>query len=125
MGKLIPLSFKPGSMFTDIVQTDLGPFQYQEVRNLRIVREGEWDNPDGYINIKTGFMDLRAGEEFTEDASGNRFLLLQDGTALKRIDYDAGDGNGYENEAIVTVTLPSGVTIGATAVLRFHYHNGI
>lgn len=69
--------------------------------------------------------EIKAGVEVADQASGDRFILYQDGTSLKRLDYDSGDGNGYENETPSTLTLPSGVTIGSMAVLKFFVHRGV
>jgi hypothetical protein len=125
MGSLVKIPLRPGGMLTDVIETDLGQFQHQEVKNLRLVRENEWECVVGYLNIKTGFTNIKAITEVTDDASGDRFLLIQDGTDLKRLTYDDGDGNGYENETATTLTLPSGVTIGATAILRFFIYRGV
>ena len=128
MGKKdIDIEIRPGTMFSDVVETDLGTRQHKEVVNIRQEKVGEWECVKGYINGKTGFTGLKNGIEVTEDRTGERFLLLQDGTDLKRIDYDisASPLTGYENESVTTISLPSGVTISASAKLRFFYFRGV
>lgn len=127
MSELIDIPIRPGGSFSDIVENELGFQQHQEVKNLRMNRDGEWEFTGGYQNWATGFTNLKAGIEVTEDRTGDRFLLLQDGTDIKRIDRDISNSplTGYENEAASTLTLPSGVTIGASATLRFFYFRGI
>ena len=125
--KDLDIEIKPGTMFSDLVETELGTKRHDEVVNLRQEKVGEWECVKGYIDGKTGFTGLKNGIEVTEDRTSERFLLLQDGTDLKRIDYDisASPLTGYESETATTISLPSGVTIGASAKLRFFYFRGV
>lgn len=118
---------RPGGQLSDLVETELSNAQYQEVVNLRQEKIGEWECVEGYKEVITGFTNIKAAIEITEDRSGDRFLLVQDGTSLKRVDYDIvnSPNYGYENETPTTITLPSGVTIGSSAVLRFFYFRGV
>ena len=123
----VTLPIKPGGMYSDIVETDLGPAQHQEVTNFRLDRDGQWRTVRGYLNSKTGLSDVRAAVEVTDDQSGDRCILFQSGygsNCLKRLDYDSGDGDGYENETPTTLALPSGITIG-DITLRFQVFRGV
>jgi len=125
MGEEVKAAIVPGGMITDVSANSLGKIQHQEVKNLRLVKENEWESVRGLVNVITGFTNLKAGIEVTDDLSGDRFIIVQDVTSLKRITFHQGDGNGYENETPVVLTLPSGITIGASTVCRFFVHNGI
>jgi len=127
MSPELTIPIKPGGMYSDIVETDLGPNQHQEVVNWRLDKDGQCRTVRGYLNSRTGFTDIRAAIEITDDTSGDRCVLLQNGygpTCLKRIDYDAGDADGYKNEPYTPLTLPDGVTIG-NVTLRFHVFRGV
>ena len=117
----------PGGMLSDVVEDNMNANQHQEVINLRQVKIGEWELVPGYINVfqNSLYTDIRSAIEVNEEKSGDRFILFQNGTSLYRITYDSGDGNGYENETPVEITLPSGVTIGSDAVLKFYYFRGV
>lgn len=123
----MPIDILPGGQLSDIAENKLGRHQHQTVRNFRKIKDGEWQSVEGYKNVLTGLTGLKAGIEVSDDQSGDRFLLVQDGTAIKRIDYDISNSPlfGYENESPSTLTLPSGVTIGASATLRFFYFRGV
>lgn len=125
MAKIVDIPIVPGGFLSDVAENKLGSSQHISVKNLRLGREGEWQTNTPSADLLTGFTNLKAAIEVTEDVSGDRFLLVQDGTSIKRIDYDSGDGNGYENETSSTLTLPSGVTIASSATLRFHYFRGV
>jgi hypothetical protein len=125
MGRIQESKILPGGMITDVHETELGEIHHQLVRNLIMDEDKLWKNCQGALEIVDGIVDNTSGIEVTEDRSGSRFLLFQDGTSIKRLDYDSGDGNGYENETASTLTLPSGVTISATAVLNFFYFRGV
>jgi len=128
LAEFIKIPIRPGGMNRDQVENDLGFNEFYEVKNLRQNKIGEWECVKGYLNhfaFPPNGNNIKAATEITDDLSGDRFILFQDGTNLKRLDYDAGDGNGYENETPSTLTLPSGVTIGAAAVLRFFYFRGV
>ena len=77
------------------------------------------------MELITGLSGVKSGIEITDDLSGDRFILYHSGTALNRIDFDDGDGNGYENETPAGVNLPSGVTISADDNLRYFFYNGV
>lgn len=122
------LEHKPGGFNSDVVETDLGEMWYEEVKNLRQVKKGEWSVCPGHKTVfPVASNDLKAGIEINDDLSGDRFLLLQIGTALKRVEYNLAGSPafGYENESATTITLPSGVTIDSSVVLRFFVHDGI
>ena len=125
MSNLTRKEIIPAGAQTDVVQSDLR-ISHQEVTNIKITRDGEYTASPGYLNVKTG-LSIKSAAEFTHDGSGDRFILYQDGVTLWRIDYDSGDGNGYENEipSTLTLTLPTGITIAADAKLRFFYYNGV
>lgn len=127
MSRVVKLGIDPGGMLSDVVETELGSYQHQEVVNLKQNRQGEWECVKGYKNLWSdpAYDDIRAAIEVADDYSGDRFILFQNGTGLYRLDYDEGDGNGYENETPQALSLPSGVTIGASAVLRFFYFRGV
>jgi hypothetical protein len=111
----------------DVVENKLGYHQHEEVTNLKEVKVEEWQIVKGYVNSKTGFTTIKSGAEVTDDLSGDRFIILQDGTSLKKIVYDITNSpvSGYENETPSTLTLPSGVTIGAAATCRFFVDKGV
>lgn len=128
MSEEIKITVEPGGMLSDVVETELGPMQHQTVKNLRQNKRGLWEIVDGAIQLfqdATYKTNIKAAIEIDDEYSGDRFILFQHGTGLYRVDYDDGDGNGYENEAAAAVSLPSGVTIGATATLRFFYFRGV
>ena len=112
----------PGTMLGDRVENELGAAEHQEVENLRLLKEGQWQPPDGYLELKTGLSSVKAAIEVTEDRTDERFLLYQAGTSIYRLDYSGVSDYGGTPTAL---TLPTGVTIGASAVLRFFYHNGV
>ena len=120
-------NIEPGSMYPDVEATKLDDSQHQLLTNVKMSKDGEWETIKGYLNSKTGITDLRAGIEVTDDDSGDRFILFQDGygaNCLKRLNYDSGDGDGYENETPTTIALPSGITVSDTT-LRFFYFRGV
>jgi hypothetical protein len=112
----VQIPIRPGGMLADVNENDLGTDQHIEVANFKEIKENEWEIVKGL-----------AAEEVTDDLSGDRFFILQDGTGLKKIDYDATNSplTGYENETPDTLSLPSGVTIGADDTCRFFVHNGV
>jgi hypothetical protein len=123
----IRIPIRPGGMLADKNPNDLGIDQHENVTNFKEVKEGEWDIVKGLINSVSGFTTLKAAAEVTDDLSGDRFIIVQDNTNIKRIDYDGTNSpvTGYENETPTTLNLPSGVTIGAGATCRFFVHNGV
>lgn len=132
---IIPVDIEPGGMLTDLVENKLGKHQHQEVINLRQDKIGEWECVLGYRHYfydgdgdtNPDFTDIKADVEISDDESGDRFLLVQEGQTLRRINYNISNSPiyGYENESNSTITLPSGVTIAADAKLRFFYFRGI
>lgn len=124
MGKLTREVLPAAGFRSDISKGNLRS-QNQMLRNIRLVKDNELEASPGYREVISGLNIGNKMHEFTDDLSGDRFLLYQDGTSIKRIDYDEGDGNGYENETPQTLTLPAGVTIASGAHLRFFYHNGV
>lgn len=131
----IPVDIEPGGMLTDLVENKLGKHQHQEVGNLRQEKIGEWESVPGYKHYfydgdgdtNPDFTNIKAAVEISDDESGDRFLLVQEGITLTRIDYDIGNSPvfGYENETNSPISLPSGVTIASDAQLRFFYFRGI
>lgn len=120
----------PGGMNTDKKETALGAVEHQLVINLRQEKIGEWSSVPGYKNvldIRSEGVNIKSAIEVTDDLSGDRFILYQDGTELKRVDYDIINSPefGYENETPETLTLPSGVSIDSEAKCRFFLHNGV
>lgn len=116
----------PGGMLSDVVENDMPLYSFPEVVNVMKDKQGRWTTVNGYADLASysGFNDIKAAIEINDQYSGDRFILFQSGQNLCRVDYDSGDGNGYENESPTTLTLPSGVTIGPDAVLRFFINNG-
>ena len=108
----------PGGMNTDVVENLLSGTEFQLIKNMRMQKKGEWINDNAWVELITGLSGVKSGIEITDDLSGDRFILYHSGTALNRIDFDDGDGNGYENETPAGVNLPSGVTISADDNLR-------
>ncbi|MBC8459763.1 MAG: hypothetical protein H8D67_17365 [Deltaproteobacteria bacterium] len=127
MADVIKIPVRPGGMLSDVVKTELGGHQHQEVKNLRQNKSGLWECVPGYIDYfeDGSYNNIKAAVEIFDEYSGDRFILFQHGTGLYRLDYDDGDGNGYENETPTALSLPSGVTIGGSAVLRFFYFRGV
>jgi len=127
LNDLVKIAVRPGGMLADVVKTELGEYQHQEVKNLRQNKSGLWECVPGYIDLfeNGSYTNIKAAVEIYDEYSGDRFILFQNGTGLYRIDYDSGDGNGYENETPTALSLPSGVTIGASAVIRFFYFRGV
>lgn len=121
MGAVLEEKFLPGGMQTDIEETDLA-YSHQEVRNFRLIKKNVWKNVTPYKEILIGYSDVRAAIEVTDDISDNRFILFQDGTNLKRID---ASGGSYTGQTATTLSLPAGVTIGASDTLEFNYFNGV
>lgn len=121
------IRIEPGGQYSDLVETALAKNQHHKIVNLRQEKIGEWECVKGYKEVLTGFTNIKAAIEITDDLSGDRFFLIQDGTGLKRVDYDISNSPdfGYENETPSTISLPGGVTIGANAILRFFYFRGI
>jgi hypothetical protein len=115
--------FLPGPMITDVAPHLLKENEWQEVINLRMTKAGAMESVERLHDSIAG-TDIRAMAEFTEDKSGDRFILYQDGTKIYRVDYDDGDGDGYENETPVELTLPSGVTI-PDVTCRFFFYRGV
>ena len=127
MNNVLQIPVRPGGMLSDVVKTEMGGHQHQEVKNLKQNKSGLWECVDGYIDLfeNGSYNDLTASIEIYDEYSGDRFILFQHGIGLYRLDYNAGIGNGYENEEPAAVSLPSGVTIGGSAVLRFFYFRGV
>jgi len=121
-GQMIRLDIKPGGMLSDVVETELGGYRHQWVKNLRQVKKGEWQTVKGYRNVCTGFGELRAGVEVTDDTDASRFLLLQDSVSLVRVNWS---GTTYVSQAHDTLELPLGVTIADGDTVRFDVHNSI
>ena len=63
MGQKIDIPIKPGGMFSDRVENELGHTQHQIVRNLRQIKKGEWELLNGYKTVASGFTNLKAGVE--------------------------------------------------------------
>jgi len=113
------IDITPGGMLSDVVENKLGTSRHIEVYNLRQNKDGEWETVNGYkINRTLSGADIKVAVEITDDLSGDRFILYQDGTELKRLDYDY-QGTPY------TLSLPSGVTIPSGEKLRFFYYRGV
>jgi len=123
----INIPITPGGMLGDIVEDELGHHQHQRVENLRQIKKGEWELAPGYRNTFTGLISAKAGIEVDEDVSGDRFRLIQDGINILRVDYNISNSPlfGYENEPTVTLSLPSGVSIGGAVTLRFFQFRGV
>ena len=124
----LKIPIRPAGMLSDITENDLQYF-HEEVVNLKHVKKGEWEIPKGPINGALDYSgtNIKSGIEISDDLSGDRFILYQEGTILYRVDYDISNSpkTGYEAETPSALTLPSGVTIAADDTLRFFYHNGI
>lgn len=103
-GQYFDIMLKPGGMLSDITPGDLQNFQHQEVVNLRQNKLGEWETVRGFVVVDTGFGNIKAGCEVTDDITGERFLLVQDGKYLVRVDWD--DDDGYMGAAHDTLDLP-------------------
>ena len=116
--------FLPGPMITDVAPHLLKENEWQEVINMRMTKVGAMESVER-LHDSIGGTDIRAMAEFTEDKSGDRFILYQAAEELYRVDYDAGDGDGYENEAAAHLTLPSGVTIPSGVTCRFFFYRGV
>lgn len=114
------VDIRPGGMLSDKVPNELGATQHQTVKNLRQNKLGQWQAVSPYANLKTGLTSVKAAIEVTEDRTDERFILFQSGTSLYRLDYSSG----YAGTP-TALSLPSGVTIGASATLRFFYHAGV
>lgn len=114
----------PAGINSDVVETNLG-VQHQDVHNFRLNKHGEWQTVRGYVASKTGLTAVKAAIEVTEDVSGARFILFQQGAGFYRMDHDDGDGDGYENETPYEVPLPSGVTIGNDVYCKFYKFRGV
>jgi len=127
MGKIVDVEIIPGGMYEDVAETELGPAQHQEVQNLRITRDGAWDVVLGSMDYFDDPLNssMKRVVEVEEDASGDRFVIIQDGGTLYRIDFDDGDGNGYENETPSALTLPSGVTLSSANTVVFNSFRAI
>jgi hypothetical protein len=124
MGGLMDLRFFPGPVVSDVEPHLLKENEWQSVINMRMDKFGSLSNVNRLHESFSGSA-IKAMEEFTEDKSGSRFILFQDGTDLKRVDYDADDGDGYENETPSTLSLPSGVTIPSNVTCRFFFYKGV
>lgn len=118
----VAVQILPGGMNSDKVPNALGATEYTSVVNLYQPKEGRWENVPGYRNLKTGLSDVRAAAEVTEDRTGERFILYQSGSSIYRLNYDSV--NDY-NTSPTLIALPSGVTIGSSAILRFFYFLGV
>ena len=116
--------FLPGPMITDVAPHLLKENEWPEIVNMRMTKVGAMESVERLHN-SIGGTDIRTMDEFTEDKSGDRFILYQAGVKIYRVDYDAGDGDGYENETPVELTLPSGVTIPADVICRLFYYRGV
>lgn len=125
MSATIPLKFTPGGLNSDVVETELGIQEYTQMKNLRMSKHGELINDKGYLAVKSGLSGITSAIEIDDDVSGDRFIVYHSGTALYRLSYDDGDGNGYENESASVITLPSGVSFTANDDVRFHWHNHV
>ncbi len=130
---LVPII--PGGMFTDVAENVLRFSQHQEVINLKQNKLNEWETVKGFINanVPSGLTSIKNGVEVSDDLSGDRFFLFQDGVLLYRIDYDSSNSplTGYENETHSAVTIPAGVLFSiadiaaGTAKFRFFYFRGV
>jgi len=117
--------FLPGPMISDVEPHLLKENEWQEVINCRMNKFGSLSNVERF-HESIGGTAFKAVEEFTEDNSGSRFLLIQDGTSLYRVDYHAGDGDGYENEALGSaLTMPADVTIPSDVTCKFFFFRGV
>ena len=94
---------------------------------MRQNEAGQWESVAGYNKLysNASYTAIKAAIEVNDSFSSSRFILFQNGTKLYRLNYDAGDGNGYENETAAEVTLPTGFTIGASATLKFFITRGV
>jgi len=131
MAEKLKIPISPGGLLSDVVEIGGNAYQHQKVTNLRHTKKGLWETVQGYIELFThvSYTDIKAAIEINDEYSGDRFILFQNGTHIYRIDYDDGDGNGYENETPVRIfesgVTISGVTIGATTTIRFFYFRGV
>lgn len=115
------INIKPGGQYSDFAKHVLGRMRHQSVINLRQDKVGDWEVTPGPVEIvSSGLSDVKAAIEVTEDRTGERFLLIQDGTSIKRINYSSGYGG-----AASTLTLPDGVSIESGVTLRFYYWRGV
>ncbi len=114
----------PGGELSDVVPTELGASRHQLSKNIRQVRVGEWETVKGHISVFTpaGTPTIKAGVEVDDDLSGDRFIIYQDGTAIKRVNYDPT--TAYASASPSTLSLPSGITIGANTTLKFFVYMG-
>ena len=91
MAEFIKIPIRPGGMNRDQIENDLGYNEFYEVKNLRQNKIGEWECVKGYLThfaFAPNGNNIKAATEITDDLSGDRFILFQDGTTLKRLDYD-------------------------------------
>jgi hypothetical protein len=120
------LTLAPGSEVSDLMPEQLGPNQFKNTKGLKIGDDGLFENftPATPVYSHAQLYSYMAVIEITYDKTDERFLLVQSSDGLYRIDYDADDGNGYENEAPVAITLPTGISIPDGVTLKFAYLNG-
>ena len=113
-------------MFSDIADNELGYHQHIFLKNVRLGKDFQWEYMKGYRHLWDGgttYTNIRNAIEINDEFSGDRFILFQNDTNLYRLDYDEGDGNGYENETPQLLNLPSGVTINDR--VRFNVFRGV
>ena len=98
-------------MISDIVETNLDPYQHQRVINLRQNKAGKWETVKGFVAVSGAFTDkVKSFIEVTSDETNERFLLLNIGDGLYRLDYDPV--NGYVDTSNISVNLlPSGISL--------------
>lgn len=115
----------PGGELSDVTASGLGVSRHQLVKNLKQIREGEWEVVKGHVVVyePSGTPSIKAGCEVDDDQSGDRFILYQDGTSLKRVDYSPS--TGYTGASPSTLTLPSGISIGSSTVCKFFVNLGV
>ena len=107
----ITSQISPGTMLSDVVETKLGSYQHQRIINLKQRKTGEWQTLKGFVSISGAFPDkVKSFIEVTSDETGERFLLLNIGDGLYRLDYDPI--NGYaDTSSISDNLLPSGISL--------------
>lgn len=111
---MIKEEFIPGTMITDREPHLLKENEWQSVVNYRLRRLGVFENIEKLRASFTG-TDIRSvSDEITDDASGARFILFQDGHDVKRVDYNITTSplDGYANETPYAINANTDITFG-------------
>lgn len=120
----LSVNIEPGGMNSDIVESNLANYQHQNVWNLRIGKDGQWETVDAGKGYKSfgNFTNLKKAIEIYDEVSGDQFVVFYQGDSLTVVESPYGTAQWNARSKI---TMPSGVTIDGDKDIYWNYFNGV